>query len=73
MINIVLTVVGFPLLKGVFLVLFAREHRLIEPGSRLDGSNGLRIDLGNLDSADYEETSGTDVAAQAARALSRGR
>ena len=63
MINIVLTVVGFSLLKGVFLVLFAREHRQIVLISRSDAGNAVRIDLGNLNSSDYEEISGTDGAA----------
>ena len=63
MINIVLTVVVFALLKGVFLVLFAREHRQIDPISRLDARNAVGIDLDNLNSSDYEEISGTDVAA----------
>jgi hypothetical protein len=62
-INIVLTVVGFVLLKGAFLVLFAREHRQIDPISRLVAGNAAYIGLGHLDSADYEEISGRDVAA----------
>ena len=51
MINIVLTVVGFALLKGLFLVLFAREHRPIDLMSRFEGSNYVPIDFDNLNSA----------------------
>lgn len=60
MINIALTVGGFVLLKGVFLMLFAREHCEIAPIPQLDASNTLHIELS---CADYKGVSETDVAA----------
>ena len=41
MINIALSVGGFVLLKGLFLMLFAQEHRRIGPISQSDASNPL--------------------------------
>lgn len=60
MINIVLTVAEFVLVKGVFLMLFARESDEFSPFSRLDASKTLQADL---DPADYAELSEMDMAA----------
>ena len=64
MIDIVLTVVGFALLKGVFLVLFAREHCQIDPTSQSDASSAaLHIDRDSPNGADYNAIIGRDVPA----------
>ena len=63
MINVVLTVGGFALVKGVFLMLFARENRQMRSISQLDGNHSLPINRNDLNRTDHKELRGADVAA----------
>jgi hypothetical protein len=63
MINIMLTVGGFVLLKGVFLMLFTRDNHQTDPMPQLDAGSPSHIGRHKINGADPKELAEADVAA----------